>query len=99
MTVVKCDKHPADYCVIFYGSEIISVFNFVVGYLRVRRVVRYYSVVNLVISSIKSYYWPLLNFNSSNCSSPSYSQVYVFVGADHNGCHLLIETINSIDHL
>ena len=28
---VKCDKHPADYCVIFYGSEVISVFNFVVG--------------------------------------------------------------------
>ncbi len=28
---VKCDKHPADYCVIFDGSEVISVFNFVVG--------------------------------------------------------------------
>ena len=28
---VKCDKHPADYCVIFYGSEVISVFNFAVG--------------------------------------------------------------------
>ena len=28
---VKCDKHPADYCVIFYGSEVVSVFNFVVG--------------------------------------------------------------------
>ena len=28
---VKCDKHPANYCVIFYGSEVISVFNFVVG--------------------------------------------------------------------
>ena len=25
------DKHPADYCVIFDGSEVISVFNFVVG--------------------------------------------------------------------
>jgi len=25
------DKYPADYCVIFYGSEVISVFNFVVG--------------------------------------------------------------------
>ena len=28
---VKCDKHPADYCVIFYDSEVLSVFNFVVG--------------------------------------------------------------------
>jgi len=28
---VKCDKHPADYCVVFDGSEVISVFNFVVG--------------------------------------------------------------------
>jgi hypothetical protein len=28
---VKCDKHPADYCVIFDGSEVISVFNFLVG--------------------------------------------------------------------
>ena len=28
---VKCDKHPAAYCVIFYGSEVISIFNFVVG--------------------------------------------------------------------
>jgi hypothetical protein len=28
---VKCDKHPANYCVIFDGSEVISVFNFVVG--------------------------------------------------------------------
>ena len=28
---VKCDKHPADYCVIFDDSEVISVFNFVVG--------------------------------------------------------------------
>ena len=28
---VKCDKHPADYCVIFYGSEVILVFDFVVG--------------------------------------------------------------------
>ena len=27
----NCDKYPADYCVIFYGSEVISVFNFVVG--------------------------------------------------------------------
>ena len=26
---VKCDKHPADYCVIFDDSEVISVFNFV----------------------------------------------------------------------
>ncbi len=34
------DKYPADYCVIFDGSEVISVFNFVVGYLRVKRVVR-----------------------------------------------------------
>jgi hypothetical protein len=28
---VKCDKHPANNCVIFYGSEVLSVFNFVVG--------------------------------------------------------------------
>jgi hypothetical protein len=28
---VKCDKHPANYCVIFYDSEVLSVFNFVVG--------------------------------------------------------------------
>ena len=28
---VKCDKHPADCCVIFDGSEVVSVFNFVVG--------------------------------------------------------------------
>ncbi len=28
---VKCDKHPADYCVIFDCSEVISVFDFVVG--------------------------------------------------------------------
>ena len=28
---VKCDKHPANYCVIFDGSEVISVFNFAVG--------------------------------------------------------------------
>ena len=27
----NCDKYPADYCVIFYGSEVISVFDFVVG--------------------------------------------------------------------
>ena len=27
----NCDKYPADYCVIFYGSEVISAFNFVVG--------------------------------------------------------------------
>jgi hypothetical protein len=25
------DKYPANYCVIFYGSEVISVFNFIVG--------------------------------------------------------------------
>ena len=31
MTVVKCDKHPANYCAIFNGSEVVSVFNFVVG--------------------------------------------------------------------
>ena len=31
MTVVKCDKHPADYCAIVYGSEVILAFNFVVG--------------------------------------------------------------------
>jgi hypothetical protein len=28
---VKCDKHPADCCVIFDGSEVISAFSFVVG--------------------------------------------------------------------
>ncbi len=28
---VKCDKHPANYCVIFDDSEVLSVFNFVVG--------------------------------------------------------------------
>ena len=33
---VKCDKHPADYCVIFYGSEVISVFSFVVGAFALR---------------------------------------------------------------
>ena len=27
----NCDKYPADYCVIINGSEVISVFNFVVG--------------------------------------------------------------------
>ena len=37
---INCDKYPADYCVNFYGSEVLSVFNFVVGYLRVMRVVR-----------------------------------------------------------
>jgi len=36
---VKCDKHPADYCVNFDGSEVVSVFNFVVGCLRLTRVV------------------------------------------------------------
>ena len=25
------DKYPADYCIIFDGSEVISVFNFVMG--------------------------------------------------------------------
>ena len=25
---VKCDKHPANYCVFFDGSEVISVFDF-----------------------------------------------------------------------
>ena len=28
---VKCDKHPANYCVFFDDSEVISVFYFVVG--------------------------------------------------------------------
>ena len=28
---INCDKYPADCCVIFYGSEVISAFNFVVG--------------------------------------------------------------------
>ena len=28
---VKCDKHPADCSVIFYGSEVVSVLKFVVG--------------------------------------------------------------------
>jgi cellulose synthase/poly-beta-1,6-N-acetylglucosamine synthase-like glycosyltransferase len=27
----NCDKYPADYCVNFYSSEVILVFNFVVG--------------------------------------------------------------------
>ena len=27
----KCDKYPANCCVFFYGSEVVSVFNFVVG--------------------------------------------------------------------
>ncbi len=27
----NCDKYPANYCIIFYGSEVVSVFNFVVG--------------------------------------------------------------------
>jgi hypothetical protein len=31
MTVVKCDKHPAENCSLFDDSEVISVFNFVVG--------------------------------------------------------------------
>jgi hypothetical protein len=25
------DKYPANYCVIFYGSEVVSVFDFVAG--------------------------------------------------------------------
>ena len=37
---INSDKYPADDCVIFYGSEVVSVFDFVVGYLRVKRVVR-----------------------------------------------------------
>jgi len=45
MTVINSDKYPADYGVFFDGSEVISVFNFVVGYLRVMRVVRRYLVV------------------------------------------------------
>jgi hypothetical protein len=35
-TVVKCDKHPAYYCVIFYGSEVVLAFNFVVGAFALR---------------------------------------------------------------
>ena len=27
----NCDKYPANYCSLFDGSEVISVFNFVVG--------------------------------------------------------------------
>ena len=27
----NCDKYPANYCVNFYGSEVISAYNFVVG--------------------------------------------------------------------
>jgi hypothetical protein len=50
MTVINCDKYPANCCVIFYGSEVISVFNFVVGYLRVMRVVRQLSV--LIIKAV-----------------------------------------------
>ena len=39
---INCDKYPANNCVVFYDSEVISVFNFIVGYLRVMRVVRSY---------------------------------------------------------
>ncbi len=28
---VNCDKHPADYCAIFDGSELLSAFDFLVG--------------------------------------------------------------------
>ena len=28
---INCDKYPANCCVVFYGSEVVSVFNFVVG--------------------------------------------------------------------
>jgi hypothetical protein len=31
MTVVKCDKHPANYCAIFDGSEVISVLILLLG--------------------------------------------------------------------
>ena len=31
MTVVKCDKHPANYCSLFDVSAVLSVFNFAVG--------------------------------------------------------------------
>jgi hypothetical protein len=31
MTVVKCDKHPADYCSLFDVSEVVLVFDFLVG--------------------------------------------------------------------
>ena len=37
---INSDKYPAAYGVNFYDSEVISVFNFVVGYLRVMRLVR-----------------------------------------------------------
>jgi len=33
---VKCDKHPANYCAVFYDSEVLSVFNFVVGAFALR---------------------------------------------------------------
>jgi hypothetical protein len=33
---INSDKHPANYCVIFYGSEVVSVVNFVVGVCALR---------------------------------------------------------------
>ena len=43
---INCDKYPANNCVVFYDSEVISVFNFIVGYLRVMRVVRRRRMLN-----------------------------------------------------
>ena len=42
MTVINSDKYPANYGVIFYGSEVISVFNFVVGTCALCADVRFY---------------------------------------------------------
>ena len=36
---INSDKYPANYGVIFYGSEVISAFNFVVGYFRLELVI------------------------------------------------------------
>ena len=60
MTVINCDKHPADYCVVFDASEVILVFNFVVGYLRVMRVVRFYFRRNFL--------WNYIMFHLKNMS-------------------------------
>ena len=51
---INSDKYPADYGVFFYGSEVISVFNFVVGYLRVMRVVRHISNMRIELKGIYS---------------------------------------------
>ena len=54
---INCDKYPANYCVFFYGSEVISVFNFVVGYLRVMRVVRSLLIAFGLLFAVKPFAW------------------------------------------